>query len=43
VLNEKAIKTAEEILEIEDKTAKWIARDALRELESEAVKERLSK
>lgn len=42
-LNQKAIKVAEEILKIENKTAKWIAQDALRELRSEAVLKRLKK
>ena len=32
-LNKKAIKIANEILEIDSKSAKWIAKDALRELE----------
>ncbi|MCP4439703.1 MAG: DNA alkylation repair protein [Aureispira sp.] len=36
-LNKKAIKTANEILKIEDKAAQWIAKDALRELEKEGV------
>lgn len=33
-LNKEAIKLAKEIMEIENKTAKWIASDALKELES---------
>jgi len=33
-LNKEAIKLAKEIQKIEDKTAKWIASDALKELES---------
>lgn len=40
-LNEEAIKTAEEIKNREYKSAKWIAADALRELKSYKVKERL--
>jgi len=41
-LNREALKMAKEILKIEDKTAKWIASDAIRELTSEAVQKRLS-
>lgn len=37
-LNEKAIEAAREILQFESKAAKWIAKDAIRELESEKVK-----
>ena len=37
-LHKSAIKTAKEMLEIEDKTAQWIAKDVLRELEKEDVK-----
>jgi len=40
-LNGKAIETAEEIQEIDSKSARWIASDALRELTSQAVLERL--
>ena len=40
-LNKKAIKVGEEILKFDSKTAKWIARDALKELKSEKVQERL--
>lgn len=40
-LNKEAIKTAREILILESKSAKWIAGDAIRELESEAVRKRL--
>jgi 3-methyladenine DNA glycosylase AlkD len=36
-LNKAAIKTAKEISKIDSKAAKWIAKDALRELSSEAV------
>jgi 3-methyladenine DNA glycosylase AlkD len=42
-LNAKAIETAREIEKIDDKTARWIAKDALRELTSEKVRERLGK
>lgn len=42
-LNKEAIKTAEEIMEMESKNAKWIASDAIRELTSEAVLKRLKK
>lgn len=37
-LHKSAIKIAKEILEIENKTAQWIAKDVLRELEKEDVK-----
>jgi 3-methyladenine DNA glycosylase AlkD len=40
-LNKKAIKCAREIQKIDSKSAKWIASDALRELEGEAVQKRL--
>ena len=36
-LNKKAIKTANEILEIEVKSAQWIAKNALKELQSEKI------
>jgi 3-methyladenine DNA glycosylase AlkD len=36
-LNKKAIKTANEILEIEVKPAQWIAKNALKELQSEKI------
>ena len=39
-LNEAAVKLAEEILQIDSKSAKWIANDALRELKSEAIRKR---
>ena len=42
-LNKKAIKTAKEIQKIDSKAAKWIANDAIRELESDAVQKRLKK
>ena len=40
-MNKEAIAIAEEINKIDSKTAKWIASDALRELKSEKVQERL--
>jgi len=40
-LNRIAIKTAKEIRQIESKSARWIARDAIRELESDSVQKRL--
>jgi 3-methyladenine DNA glycosylase AlkD len=40
-LNEKAIMTAEEIQKTDSKTAKWIASDALRELRSKNVLDKL--
>ncbi len=40
-LNAKALETAYEILHIDAKSAQWIARDAIRELESDAVRKRL--
>ena len=43
VLNEKAIETAKKIAKIESKTAKWIAKDAIRELTSEKIQERLKR
>ncbi len=36
-LQQKAIQTAQEILKIESKSAQWIAKDALKELQSEKV------
>jgi len=41
-LNELAIKTAKEILKIDSKSARWIASDAIKELESAAVQKRLA-
>jgi len=41
-LNRKALKTAEEILQLDSTSAKWIATDAIRELESEDVLKRLA-
>jgi 3-methyladenine DNA glycosylase AlkD len=43
LLNSDAIKTAKEIQQIDSKAARWIASDAIRELESEAVQKRLRK
>jgi len=40
-LNRLAVKTAKEIGELESKSAKWIASDALRELQSETILSRL--
>jgi 3-methyladenine DNA glycosylase AlkD len=40
-LNQAAINTAKEIKRLDSKAARWIASDALRELESEAVQDRL--
>jgi 3-methyladenine DNA glycosylase AlkD len=40
-LNAAAIAEAERLLELDSRSAKWIARDALRELKSEAVLRRL--
>jgi 3-methyladenine DNA glycosylase AlkD len=40
-LNKLAIKTAKNIKKIDSKAARWIAADALRELEGEAVQKRL--
>jgi len=42
-LNKAAIKEAKEIFKISNKAARWIAGDALRELQSEAVQRRLKK
>ncbi len=43
ILNREAIFCAERLLNSPDKSAKWIARDALRELRSESVRDRLAK
>jgi len=40
-LNRKAIAMAKEISKLDSKAAKWVASDALRELQSEAVQKRL--
>ncbi|MEJ2716854.1 MAG: DNA alkylation repair protein [Deltaproteobacteria bacterium] len=42
-LNEEAVGLAEEIRQIDSKSARWIAADALRELKSDAVRKRLHK
>jgi 3-methyladenine DNA glycosylase AlkD len=42
-LNKEAIKVAKEIQGIDSKSARWIASDTIRELESEKVQERLRK
>ncbi|MCP4647467.1 MAG: DNA alkylation repair protein [bacterium] len=42
-LNKKAIRLAKEIKKIDSKSARWIAADALRELESPKVQQRLKK
>ena len=42
-LNKKAIVVANEIKKIDSKSAKWIASDALKELKSEKVQERIYK
>ena len=41
-LNEAALKTAEEIKQIDSKSARWIAADAIRELRSDAVRQKLA-
>lgn len=40
-LNKKAITIAEEIDQLDSKSAKWIAKDAIKELRSEKIQERL--
>lgn len=40
-LNAAAIRTAEKILTLENKSAQWVARDALRELTSEKIQQKL--
>ena len=42
-LNRAAITTAREIQKLDSKAARWIAADAIRELESQAVQKRLTK
>ena len=42
-LNKKALEIARKILESDSKSAKWIAKDAIKELESDAVQERFQK
>ncbi len=41
-LNKKAILIAEEILKIDSNSAKWIAKDAIRELKTDKIQDRLS-
>jgi len=41
-LNQMAVKTAEEIQQIDSKSARWIAADAIRELTGEKVRNRLN-
>ncbi len=43
ILNKAAIETAKEIQRIDSKAARWIASDAMRELESNSVQRRLGK
>lgn len=43
VLNKRAIKVAEDIQNLDSSAAKWIASDAIRELQSKAVQDRLRK
>ena len=42
-LNEAAINTAREIQRLDSKAARWVASDALRELQSEAIQTRLKR
>lgn len=42
-LNAAAIKTANELLKLDSKSARWIASDAIKELQSEAVQKKLKK
>ena len=42
-LNSRAVRTAEQIGRIDSRAARWVARDALRELRSDAVQARLRK
>ena len=42
-LNQEAIRVARQIKEIDSKSARWIASDALRELQSDKIQERLRK
>jgi 3-methyladenine DNA glycosylase AlkD len=41
-LNKAALRAAEEIRQIDSRAARWIASDAIRELESEAVRKKLA-
>ena len=40
-MNLAAIESAEDLLEMDSRAARWIARDALRELKAEKVQKRL--
>lgn len=40
-LNRKSVKVSEDMLRIDSKSAKWIARDAIRELKSDKIQKRL--
>jgi 3-methyladenine DNA glycosylase AlkD len=42
-MNKIAIKTSKEILKIDSKSARWIANDAIRELTSDKIQQRLKK
>lgn len=42
-LNKAALETAREIQQLDSKAARWVAADAIRELESEAVRARLNR
>lgn len=42
-LNQAALKAAKEIRQLDSKSARWIAADAIRELESDAVQRRLKR
>jgi 3-methyladenine DNA glycosylase AlkD len=42
-LNNTAVEVAKDILRMESNSARWVASDAIRELESEAVQRRLKK
>jgi len=42
-LNKAAVNTAKEIQQIDSRAARWIASDAIRELESDAIQKRLRK
>ncbi len=42
-LNRRAIEVAEAIKQLESKTARWVANDALRELRNEKIQQRLSR
>ena len=41
--NQKAIELSYDIMEIDNKSSKWVARNALKELESDKVQEKLAK